>query len=95
MISSRTAARARLSGVVSFNSSLAPSATCVNGNQFKSNGNNSSPHYQQQRTLIGLSYAIDKRFYRWAKSVLPPISKTENIALGCGTIGELSTLHTV
>ena len=94
MFSSRTATRARLSGVVSFNSSLAPSATCVNGNQFKSNGK-SSPHCQQQRTLFGLSYAIDKRFYRWAKSVLPPISKTENIALGCGTIGELSTLHIV
>jgi hypothetical protein len=95
MLSSRTAARARLSGVVSSsNSSLAPSATCVNNQQFKSNGKG-SPHYQQQRTLIGLSYAIDKRFYRWAKGVLPPISKTENIALGCGTIGELSTLHII
>jgi hypothetical protein len=90
MLPSRTAARARLSGVVSSKSSLAPSATCVNSHQFKSNGK-SSPHYQQQRALIGLSYAIDKRFYRWAKSVLPPISKTENIALGCGTIGELTT----
>ena len=36
---------------------------------------------------MGLVHAIDKRVYRWAKSVLPPISKTENIALGCGTIG--------
>ena len=42
----------------------------------------------QQRTLVGLVHAIDKRVYRWAQSVLPPISKTENIALGCGTIGE-------
>jgi acyl-CoA dehydrogenase len=37
--------------------------------------------------LVGLVHAIDKRVYRWAKGVLPPISKTENIALGCGTIG--------
>jgi hypothetical protein len=41
----------------------------------------------QRRTLLGLVHAIDKRVYRWAQSVLPPISKTENIALGCGTIG--------
>ena len=42
----------------------------------------------QRRTLLGVVHAIDKRVYRWAKGVLPPISKTENIALGCGTIGE-------
>ena len=41
----------------------------------------------QRRTLLGLVHAIDKRVYRWAQSVLPPISKTDNIALGCGTIG--------
>ena len=50
----------------------------------------STNHHQleQRRTLLGLVHAIDKRVYRWAKGVLPPISKTENIALGCGTIGE-------
>jgi hypothetical protein len=42
----------------------------------------------QRRTLLGVVHAIDQRVYRWAQSVLPPISKTENIALGCGTIGE-------
>lgn len=42
----------------------------------------------QRRTILGLADAIDRRVYRWAQSVLPPISKTENIALGCGTIGE-------
>ena len=47
----------------------------------------SGTQLQQQRTLLGLVHAIDKRVYRWAKGVLPPISKTENIALGCGTIG--------
>jgi acyl-CoA dehydrogenase len=41
---------------------------------------------QQNRTILGIP-AIDKRIYRWAKSVMPPISKTEQIALGCGTIG--------
>jgi len=42
---------------------------------------------QQRRGILGLSKAIDKRIYRMARSVMPPISKTEQIALGCGTIG--------
>lgn len=42
---------------------------------------------QQVRTILGVSAAIDKRLYRMAKSVMPTISKTENIALGSGTIG--------
>jgi hypothetical protein len=41
----------------------------------------------QSRNIVGISHAIDKRIYQWAKSVMPPISKTEQIALGCGTIG--------
>jgi len=45
------------------------------------------PRQQQQRGILGIAHAIDKRVYRWAKGVLPPISKTENIALGSGTIG--------
>lgn len=49
---------------------------------------NNNHQLEQRRTLLGLVHAIDKRVYRWAKGVLPPISKTENIALGCGTIGE-------
>eukprot|EP00574_Skeletonema_japonicum_P002788 CAMPEP_0201714226 /NCGR_PEP_ID=MMETSP0593-20130828/790_1 /ASSEMBLY_ACC=CAM_ASM_000672 /TAXON_ID=267983 /ORGANISM="Skeletonema japonicum, Strain CCMP2506" /LENGTH=811 /DNA_ID=CAMNT_0048203491 /DNA_START=150 /DNA_END=2586 /DNA_ORIENTATION=+ len=49
--------------------------------------NNNHHQLSQRRTLLGLVHAIDKRVYRWAKGVLPPISKTENIALGCGTIG--------
>ena len=52
-----------------------------------------TPTTQQQRTLLGLVHAIDKRVYRWAKGVLPPISKTENIALGCGTIGTICLFH--
>lgn len=42
---------------------------------------------QQKRTILGMSKAVDKRLYRAAKSVMPVISKTEDIALGCGTIG--------
>lgn len=42
---------------------------------------------QQRRTLLGLSKALDRRLYRAAKSVMPAISKTEQTALGCGTIG--------
>ena len=41
----------------------------------------------QNRTILGLVPAVDKRLYRLARSVMPPISKTEQIALGCGTIG--------
>jgi acyl-CoA dehydrogenase len=42
---------------------------------------------QQRRTILGISNAVDKRLYRAAKGVMPAISKTEQIALGCGTIG--------
>lgn len=42
---------------------------------------------QQHRTILGFSDAVDRRLYRAAKGVMPAISKTEQIALGCGTIG--------
>lgn len=42
---------------------------------------------QQRRGILGISAALDKRLYRAAKGVMPAISKTEQIALGCGTIG--------
>ena len=38
--------------------------------------------YQEQRRNF-----ISKALYKASKSVMPPISKTEQIALGCGTIG--------
>lgn len=50
-------------------------------------GSTSSQHAEQRRTILGLSKALDKRLYRMAKGVMPAISKTEQIALGCGTIG--------
>lgn len=59
-----------------------------------SNGATLMQHHQkkghtlhQRRTILGVVNAIDKRVYRWAKGLMPPISKTEQIALGCGTIG--------
>jgi len=36
---------------------------------------------------VGLVNAIDKRIYRFCKTLMPPISATEQTALGCGTIG--------
>jgi acyl-CoA dehydrogenase len=42
---------------------------------------------QQSRSILGVSKALDRTLYRAAKSVMPAISKTEEIALGCGTIG--------
>jgi hypothetical protein len=52
------------------------------------NANKNHHQLQQNRTILGLIPAIDKRLYRLAKGVMPPISKTEQIALGCGTIGK-------
>ena len=50
-------------------------------------GATANQHLEQRRTILGLSKALDKRLYRMAKGVMPAISKTEQIALGCGTIG--------
>jgi hypothetical protein len=63
----------------------------TSSNLTPSSNNHQNHQLEQRRTLLGLVHAIDKRVYRWAKGVLPPISKTENIALGCGTIGEFSS----
>jgi len=41
----------------------------------------------QRRTILGISKALDKRLYRMARGVMPTISQTEQVALGCGTIG--------
>ena len=98
MLSSRTAVRAStLSSAKS--SSIRSLSLLSNNNNSLLNGlsSNNGAHKQalngqQNRSLVGLVHAIDKRVYRWAKGVLPPISKTENIALGCGTIGKLFSL---
>ena len=39
------------------------------------------PQAQQKRSFV------KRAVYRWAKRQMPTISKTEQIALGCGTIG--------
>jgi len=90
MLSSRAAAKASLSGTSSLRSlSVLPSNHGISPlapSSYNNHGNHPI-HHQQRRTLLGLVHAIDKRVYQWARGVLPPISKTENIALGCGTIG--------
>ena len=86
MLSHRAAARANLSGI----SPLRPSSILSTHNREIAGGDGHGIRRQQRRTLLGLVGAVDRRVYRWARGVLPPISKTENIALGCGTIGERS-----
>ena len=99
MLSSRTAIRASTLSSVKSSSIRSLSLLSNNNNSLLNNGalsntNNQAlnNNTQQSRSLVGLVHAIDKRVYRWAKGVLPPISKTENIALGCGTIGKFSLL---
>jgi hypothetical protein len=46
-------------------------------------GATSSQHLEQRRTILGISKAIDRRLCRLAKGVMPSISKTKQIALGC------------
>jgi len=41
----------------------------------------------QRRTILGISQTLDKYLYRMARGVMPTISQTEQVALGCGTIG--------
>lgn len=68
-------ATARVLSAVSFNGGLARNPS-------------QSHQLQQNRTILGLVPFVDKRLYRLARGVMPPISKTEQIALGCGTIGK-------
>jgi len=82
MLTSRSAAAAAIAGSSGRNSLSVLSTS----DAFPPRGA-SSHRRQQTRTILGLTHAIDKHVYRWAKGVLPPISKTEKIALGCGTIG--------
>ena len=54
--------------------------SCGIGNELQSQST-SLPFEQQRRTFVL------KALYRFAKRQMPKISKTEQIALGCGTIG--------
>jgi len=66
----------------------------VNRSTFK-NGNNrilsAAVGYEFQNVSIDLQQQkrtfVSKALYRWAQGLMPKISKTEQIALGCGTIG--------
>lgn len=68
-------------------SSRALSVMC-NASAMQTQPQHQQHQHQQKRTILGLIPAVDKRLYRLAKGVMPPISKTEQIALGCGTIGK-------
>lgn len=46
-----------------------------------------TPETKQRRTILGISKALDRTLYRMARGVMPSISQTEQVALGCGTIG--------
>ena len=41
----------------------------------------------QYKTILGIYKVLEKRLYTMAKGVMPAISQTEQVALGCGTIG--------
>ena len=84
MLSSRSA----ISRTAGATTASARSLSVLGGGSGPSRDRLPGRHRQQARGILGVSHAIDKRVYRWAKGVLPPISKTENIALGSGTIGE-------
>jgi alkylation response protein AidB-like acyl-CoA dehydrogenase len=53
----------------------------------RAGGASANQNLEQRRTILGISKALDKRLYRMAKGVMPNISQTEQVALGCGTIG--------
>lgn len=75
-----------LSASIQKNSSSRALSSLSSSNYFKT-GNTHLNKNSQSRSIVGLVDAIDKRIYRWAKGVMPPISQTEQIALGSGTIG--------
>ena len=62
-------------------------STLSSSNYFSKTRSTHPNKISQARNIVGLVDAIDKRVYRWAKGVMPPISQTEQIALGSGTIG--------
>ena len=62
-------------------------AAALTTNNAKALTRAANPTMTQRRTILGISKALDKRLYRMARGVMPTISQTEQVALGCGTIG--------
>lgn len=62
-------------------------AAALTTNNAKTLARAANPTMTQRRTILGISKALDKRLYRMARGVMPTISQTEQVALGCGTIG--------
>jgi acyl-CoA dehydrogenase len=76
-----------LSASIQRHSSARALSSLSSSNYFSKTRNSHLQKQSQTRNIVGLVDAIDKRVYRWAKGVMPPISQTEQIALGSGTIG--------
>jgi acyl-CoA dehydrogenase len=76
-----------LSASIQRHSSVRALSSLSSSNYFSKTRNSHLQKQSQTRNIVGLVDAIDKRVYRWAKGVMPPISQTEQIALGSGTIG--------
>jgi len=58
-----------------------------NGNINSNHPNHNAHRYQSHRTIVGLIPPLDRKIYNFSKTLMPPISQTEQTALGCGTIG--------
>lgn len=69
-------------------SSFSYAASSLLSSSLNNNNNiNEGRMYPQQQQIMQKRTFVFKAFYRWAKTLMPKISKTEQIALGCGTIG--------
>lgn len=80
-------AKGALNASVQMHNSSRALSTISSSNYLTKKRNTHINKHSQTRGIVGLVDAIDKRVYRWAKGVMPPISQTEQIALGSGTIG--------
>ena len=80
-------AKGALNASVQMHNSSRALSTISSSNYLTKKKNTHLNKHPQTRGIVGLVDAIDKRVYRWAKGVMPPISQTEQIALGSGTIG--------
>mmetsp|Transcript_56366 Transcript_56366/g.136742 ORF Transcript_56366/g.136742 Transcript_56366/m.136742 type:complete len:811 (+) Transcript_56366:387-2819(+) len=86
MLAARTP-KTTTAAVASATAKMAVRATGATQTSMATPSSSSSSVSEQRRTILGISKALDKRLYRLAKGVMPTISKTEQVALGCGTIG--------
>ena len=58
-----------------------------NGNINPNHSNRNAHQFQSHRTIVGIIPPLDRKIYNFSKTLMPPISQTEQTALGCVTIG--------